>query len=207
MEFLVLVAIGVAWYYLANNKQVNREVTKERIVQKFRTDDGYVERETTRTYEADIVDFKKTDFVNQPTPPNSNRARNTTSEIRRERVINEAKEQPVIIEYQQPTNQYKLPSSAENHSRQMMVIGESRDQTKRCPNCNRLQPLSEFKPNRNQPDGLTKWCTPCMAEPQKKQSGLRKCPKCKQMRRMESFGHSPTNPDGLHKWCKFCHRH
>lgn len=207
MELLALLAIGAVWYYFSNNKQVNREVTKERIVQKFKTDDGYVERETTRTYEADIVDFKKTDFVNQPTPPNSNRARNTTSELRRERVINEPREQAVTIEYNQPSKQYNLTPIVEHQSRQIMVMQDNNAQMKRCPHCNRLQPLSEYKPNKNQPDGVTKWCTSCMSEPQKKQSGLRKCPKCKQMRRIESFGHSPTNPDGLHKWCKFCHRH
>lgn len=207
MELLALFAIGAVWYYLANNKQVNREVTKERIVQKFKTDDGYVERETVRTFESDITEFKKSGYVAQPTLPNSNRASSPTSEFTSERVIKAPQMQPVIIEYDQPINHNSLPPYlVDSHANQMLISNENNLQTKRCPHCNRLQPLSEFRPNKNTADGLTKWCSSCMAEPQKKQTGLRKCPKCKQMRRIESFGESPTNPDGLHKWCKFCHK-
>lgn len=205
MEWLLIIGVAAAWYYLANNKQVNREVTKEKIVQRFETEDGFVERETTRTYESDITDFKKQDFVNHPTPPSSNRARNVTNEYRAERVINATPTaQPIV--HQQP----KLVNAPRVFMETPQVAAIEQlpsSNSKRCPNCNRLQPLSEYKPNKNQPDGVTKWCASCMSEPQKKPSGLRKCPKCKQMRRIDSFGKSPTNPDGLHKWCKFCHRH
>lgn len=201
MEWLLIIGVAAAWYYLANNKQVNREVTKEKIMQRFETEDGFVERETTRTYESDITDFKKQDFVNHPTPPSAHRARNVTNEYRTERVIN-AVPTPQPIAHQQP----KLVNSpsVSIEPAQFMVTDQTPN-SKRCPHCNRLQPLSEYKPNKNQPDGLTKWCTACMV-PEKEKKGLKKCPKCKQMRRLDSYGESPTNPDGLHKWCKFCHR-
>lgn len=204
MEWLIVFGIAGAWYYFAGNKQVNREVTKEKIVQRFETNDGYVERETTRTYESDVTDFKKQDFVNQPTPPSAQRAQNITASSRVEREINLPPPPKQAIQHQLIS--LELTPIKTEARRVMISSHNTEDHSKRCPNCNRVQPLSEYSPNKNTPDGVTKWCTACMSAPKSKPNGLRKCPKCKQMRRIDSFGKSPTNPDGLHKWCKFCHR-
>lgn len=79
--------------------------------------------------------------------------------------------------------------------------------SKECPACKRKQPLSEFKKNQNQPDGLTKWCIRCIvdgAPMPNDTSGTKICEKCKQNRRKTSFYPTTKYPDGLSKWCKFC---
>ncbi|HDR1198475.1 TPA: hypothetical protein QB394_001190, partial [Pasteurella multocida] len=79
--------------------------------------------------------------------------------------------------------------------------------TKECPACKRIQPITEFNQNSNQPDGLTKWCTKCLDEgaPMPHNvSGTKICEKCGQNRRKSSFYPSSKYTDGLSKWCKFC---
>ncbi|WP_032137141.1 hypothetical protein [Kingella negevensis] len=79
---------------------------------------------------------------------------------------------------------------------------------KLCSHCNQSKPISQFRPNPNQPDGLTKWCNTCMDKRQPAgqhdQHGMKYCPKCKQQRRKSSFYASNKYPDGLSKWCKYC---
>ena len=78
---------------------------------------------------------------------------------------------------------------------------------KKCPGCRRVQPVSEFGKNTNQPDGLTKWCSVCMTEgaPMPHDiSGMKICEKCGQNRKKSSFYPSSRYADGLSKWCKFC---
>ncbi|WP_162616803.1 hypothetical protein [Aggregatibacter kilianii] len=78
---------------------------------------------------------------------------------------------------------------------------------KKCQGCRRVQPISEFGKNANQPDGLTKWCSLCMTEGAPMphdMSGIKVCEKCGQNRKKSSFYPSSRYADGLSKWCKFC---
>lgn len=199
MEWLIVIGVVYALYYLSENKQKNKEVTKERIVQRIETNQGYIERETTRTFEAEITEHqRKNIYVAPPTPPSINEAQrieHSSASTRVERVINpdphtELRNKPVD------------PHSNTTHKRIAMKMAES--EQKACPQCKKVKNTTEFRLNPNTDDGLTKWCSACLDSSNKPQSHLKKCPNCKQMRKLTSYYHSDKNPDGLTKWCKFC---
>lgn len=115
----------------------------------------------------------------------------------------EEKENPLI----------KLMKTMESNPEVRSLMGEALNQvqndtgTKECLCCKRVQPISEFRANSNQPDGLTKWCIKCLnngGTQRETQSGLKYCPKCKSNHRKSSYYPTDKYEDGLSKWCKFC---
>lgn len=75
---------------------------------------------------------------------------------------------------------------------------------KDCPKCERSLPSSDFRPNHNTQDGLTKWCASCLDSSRKTTAHLKFCPKCGKNRQLRNFYKSKKNADGYTKWCKFC---
>lgn len=201
MELLILIGIGVAIYYISNNSASNKEITKEKIVQKFETKDGYVERETVRTFEAKVTDYSRYDLKNTATPPEALRSNTATNQYQQpqqiEKVINPQTERYI------PPPTSALPSNFPATTTNTPNLSS----VKLCTGCKRVQPFTAFYESSKNPDGLTKWCQHCLEEAGNKDSkGLRKCSNCKQMRKRSSFFKSSKSSDGLSKWCKFCHK-
>ena len=202
MELLILIGIGVAIYYISNNSASNKEITREKIVQKFETKDGFVERETVRTFEAKVTDYSRFDLKNTATPPEALQSNTLTSQYQQpkeiEKVINPRVERYIA---KPASNMHTTPQVAITQN-----VLHSPD-VKLCTGCNRVQPLTSFFSSPKNADGLTKWCQQCLAEAGNKATkGLKKCPNCKQMRKLSSFYKSNKTSDGLSKWCKFCHK-
>ncbi|SCL28931.1 hypothetical protein GA0070624_3787 [Micromonospora rhizosphaerae] len=92
---------------------------------------------------------------------------------------------------------------------------------KKCPQCERLLPATEFHRNRRRADGLAYYCKACAAARseasrrkrgigvQKKPSvpvpdGLKWCPDCDQVKPLDEFPRTKKT-SGRHSYCKPCH--
>ncbi|MFI9528336.1 endonuclease VII domain-containing protein [Micromonospora rosaria] len=93
---------------------------------------------------------------------------------------------------------------------------------KRCPQCERVLPATEFHRNRRRPDGRAFYCKACAsirsaasrrqrgtAATQKRPSvpvpaGQKWCPDCDQVKPLDDFPRT-TKPSGRHSYCKPCH--
>jgi hypothetical protein len=100
---------------------------------------------------------------------------------------------------------------------------------KRCPDCQRTRPLSDFPRNRNRADGLGFYCKLCMnlrtrlsrerrlaavggqqlPPYQRRQrlvpTGQKYCPRCELTQPVENFGRNRAAHDGLTAYCRPCH--
>lgn len=186
MEVLALIVIaGLIYFYVSNNSRKVKDEMVIRTTQTVKTAHG--EQTITRTTTVNDV---QTDIRN-PQKPMS---------FPEHSII-----QPQPISQEPPVAQVQHTQTELTYATQPKAIPKQEIQFKLCSGCNRTQPISEFRKNRKQPDGFTKWCNSCMKRPlDPYPPGKKICEKCGQMRLKTSFYPTTKYPDGLSKWCKFC---
>lgn len=203
MEILIgIVVLGIIWWFISNNK---KSINDETVIETKRTVkiDGGEQTITRKT----VINNNQTDIrtpTSPMTPPTHKIIEPTERELELQRQLEETKQRELEAKAlinklaNQPTPQTVNITKQTNEQ-----------ELKQCNNCNRLQPISQYRPNHNQPDGLTKWCISCLDSGEKlinpaSIKGMKYCPKCRQNRRKTSFYPTKKNPDGLSKWCKYC---
>lgn len=194
MEVLIAFFVfGLVIYYLSNNSSSTKTTTKIIKTETINTANGKVTLEQTTVTTDATLEIK-------PIQSNiSNFPQGNTFNIPSRSSITEIKS--VATSPLSPSSGFNQNFSALPNKSPT----DTQSQFKICSGCQRKQPLSEFRPNSNQPDGLTKWCIKCLNQPKLKPlTGMKHCPKCKQNRRKTSFYPTTKYPDGLSKWCKFC---
>jgi len=96
---------------------------------------------------------------------------------------------------------------------------------KRCPDCGRLQPISEYGPNRSRPDGLQFYCRRCLSarsaaayrrlrarngktvrEPREVPAGQKFCPACQLVKPHAEWHRNSSARDGFTSYCKACRK-
>lgn len=203
MELLIGIAIiGGIWWFISNNKKSIKDETIIKTTQTVKIAGG--EQTVTRTT---VLNNNQTDIRSPSTPivPPTHKVITPTEreiELQRQLVETQRRELEAKQLIEQLANQPKPALTTAQTPNQQ-------SQLKQCTNCNRKQPISEFRPNHNQPDGLTKWCISCLDSGEKlinpaSLKGMKFCQKCRENRRKTSFYPTKKNPDGLSKWCKFC---
>lgn len=86
---------------------------------------------------------------------------------------------------------------------------------KKCKDCNKVKPYSEFNRNKRVKDGLKSECSECSTARQKYNKSLKRevevnipetktCPKCQVSKGREGFSLSKTSKDGLQHHCMEC---
>lgn len=102
------------------------------------------------------------------------------------------------------------------------MFGSSPSGLRRCPQCGRDLPISEFHSNRRRPDGLSYYCKQCAnarleisrrkrgVKPRKQSAtavpiGMKWCPDCDQVKPVAEFARTKRKTSGLHSYCKSCH--
>lgn len=204
MEILIL--LGVAWliwiFFIDGNKKSIEDKTTV---------------ETTRTIEIDGVKQvikRKTVLTNNqrnagdPTKnldvSNLGIIEPTEREGYLQQKLNESLKQQQVLE--QKINQLQQLPKPTYKQQELPFKDLDTNSLKQCSKCLAAKPIDAFRPNHNQPDGLTKWCASCLDSQQPQPPNMKICPKCKQNRRKSSFYKSSKYPDGLTKWCKYCLR-
>lgn len=195
MEILIaLVVLGLVVYYLNNNSSSTKTTTKVITTETTHTPRGKMTVEQTTVITDATLEIKPihqtTSYFPRHTISTSTPLQSTSTAT----ILPSPPQNNISSEPHQITKPLPAQLSTPFHP-----------QFKTCSGCKRIQPLSEFRPNSNQPDGLTKWCISCLNQPKPKPlKGMKHCPKCKQNRRKTSFYPTTKHPDGLSKWCKFC---
>ncbi|HEY8343094.1 MAG TPA: HNH endonuclease signature motif containing protein [Calditerricola sp.] len=91
---------------------------------------------------------------------------------------------------------------------------------KRCSDCGRTRPRTDYRQNKTKPDGLHPYCRDCAARRDREQRAnrkahnatrdpyadptLKRCSGCKQMLPRTDYPQNKTMPDGLHPYCREC---
>jgi hypothetical protein len=94
---------------------------------------------------------------------------------------------------------------------------------KKCPGCDRIKPVLQFRKNRSRPDGLSFYCKSCFAEKDKKgyrrrrlaqgktlrehpevPDGYKYCSSCKQIKPHSEWHRARYQAGGLAPYCKEC---
>ena len=86
------------------------------------------------------------------------------------------------------------------------------DKTKFCIRCKREKDINEFNHDKNNKDGLTRWCKQCQSEYNKLRSkGIilpeietKICGKCNKEKEIDEFSRDKYSKDGYHSLCKQC---
>lgn len=184
MEWVFIVLVAVAWYYLSNNKAANQESIEEERYQRIETKDGHIIRKTKSTRTRNTVNHTdRHESIMTNNERNYTPAANNFSQPK-ERVINE------VGNYQAKPVSARLLQSV-----------------KRCTKCSQEKNTTEFFATNKYKDGLSKWCSNCINNNKSKPNSKYKfCPNCNNNRLKSNFFKSKKQPDGLTKWCKPCHK-
>jgi hypothetical protein len=93
---------------------------------------------------------------------------------------------------------------------------------KRCPQCGRTLPFSEFHSNKRRPDGLAYYCKQCASvrsEQSRRKRGIKErrqssepvpagfkwCPDCDTVKPLAGFARTTATASGYHSYCLPCH--
>lgn len=204
--WLIIIAIGVVFWWVNNNKTKSVVKTKRTEISEHETPTGTVRVEKIYEYEDSDLSIKNRPKYT-PVPP-----RNYTPI-----------QQPVTIEHDDINKienrdafiERTRAHSAELRRRSDAIIQKNPGKyisnnaiqtTKECPNCQRRLPNSSFRLSSKNADGLTKWCSDCLSKSTGESipSHLKLCPKCGQRRMKSSFAKNSNTHYGLAKWCKYC---
>jgi hypothetical protein len=95
-------------------------------------------------------------------------------------------------------------------------VSEAMTETKTCSRCKEHKPPTEFSKDRPRPDGLNRYCRPCVSEAMKKYADRRRnpqtepvketkrCTRCEVEKPLKQFSRKKANRDGHHSHCKEC---
>lgn len=200
--FIGIAIISGIWWFISNNKKSIKDETIIKTTQTVKIAGGEqtIERTTVLNHDQTTIRSPSTPI----TPPIHKIITPTVEETNLQRQLEEARQHELEAKQliEKLSNQPKPTSTT-------IQIPDKKPQLKKCANCERTQPTSEFRSNHKQPDGLTKWCISCLDSGEKlinpaSLKGIKFCPKCQENRRKTSFYPTPKYPDGLSKWCKFC---
>ena len=213
MLFWIIAGIvGLGLYFLSQNKTEKRDkttITHKRVIQ---THDGEVHIHRTQTIDSVQTTYSKQDSTSQAVKnivdalPHANQtiAAPVSQEIKSEPLIVSEDQPHRFAHYQQESKPESFALTQPKNDIQQDLF-EKKQESKSCPNCERVLPFQSFGKSGKYPDGLTKWCLDCLNNHQSKLPKNKKhCPKCNKTRLKSSFYKNSKQPDGLTKWCKTC---